>query len=120
MAMTGALIGSAVWSTLTGDTFFPSLVGAAFATYLRAQSRETGLDAVDLAVGLITSLTVGLIAGPYIGSQLPHGDGVVGVGSLIASFICVGFFTKLYEADWDVGAVLKQIVDALPTGKQKK
>lgn len=120
IAMTITLIATAVWSTLTGDTFLPSLVGAAFATYMRAQSKDGKVDRVDLMVGAAASLSVGLIAGPYVGSQLPHGDGVVGVGALITSFISVGFFTRLHALDWDLQAVLSEIGGAIGKALQKR
>ncbi len=119
LAMTATLTASAMWTIVTGDTFLPSLAGAGFATYLRAQSKDVGVDAVDLIVGAIVSLVVGLIAGPYVGSQLPDGTGVVGVGSLIASFIAVGFFTRLHALDWNIADLLREIVNALPGGKKK-
>lgn len=104
-----AMVGSAIWTVVTGDTFFPALVGAGFATYLRAQKREDGVDPADLVVGLAASLVIGLIAGPYVASQLPGGEGVVGVGALIAAFIAIGFFTRLHALDWDLGALLREI-----------
>jgi len=113
------MIASAAWTIVTGDTFLPSLAGAGFATYLRAQSKEAGVDGVDLVVGAVVSLVVGLIAGPYVGDQLPDGDGVVGVGALIASFIAVGFFTRLHALDWNISDLLREIVSALPGGKKK-
>lgn len=113
LAMTGAMIGSAIWTVITGDAFLPSLTGAAFATYMRSQSKDGGVDQVDLLVGAAASLVIGIVAGPYVGSQLPHGDGVVGVGALIASFVAVGFFTRLHALDWDLGAVLAEIGGAI-------
>ena len=117
IAMTGTMILSAAWTMITGDTFLPSLAGAGFATYLRSQSKEVGVDMIDLVVGAAVSVVVGLIAGPYIGSQLPNGDGVVGVGALIASFMAVGFFTRLHALDWNIVDLLKEIAAALPGGK---
>lgn len=120
IAMTGAMIGSALWTMLTGDAFLPSLTGAAFATYMRAQAKDGMVDRVDLMVGAAASLVIGVIAGPYVGSQLPHGDGVVGVGALIASFVSVGFFTRLHALDWDLRAVLAEIGGAIGKAMQKR
>lgn len=120
IAMTGTLIVTAIWSTVTGDTFLPSLVGAGFATYMRSQGKDGAVDRVDLLVGAAASLSIGVIAGPYIGSQLPHGDGVIGVGALIASFVSVGFFTRLHALDWDLRAVLSEIGGAIGKALQKR
>lgn len=108
-----AMVLSAIWTVVTGDTFFPAFVGAAFATYLRSQSRETGVDRIDLLIGLAASLVIGLIAGPYLASQLPGGEGVVGVGALISAFVAIGFFTRLHALKWDMGVLLREIGGAI-------
>lgn len=51
-----------------------------------------------IATGLI-SFVFGVIAGPYFASQMPDGEGVVGVGALMMSFVAVSFLEKVYDAD---------------------
>jgi uncharacterized membrane protein YfcA len=106
------MILSAIWTTITGDTFFPALVGAGFSTYLRSQKKETNVDLADLAAGGVASIAIGVLAGPYVASQLPDGQGVVGVGALIASFVAVSFFSQLHAMKWDIGAVIQSVVAA--------
>lgn len=118
LSMTGGLILSAAWTALTGDTLAPSIVGASFAAYLRAQTKDHQLSWADIVVSVCVSIAVGVIGGPYFASQMPHGEGVVGVGALIASFMAVGGLTKLHALDWNMGDFLKEIVEALP-GKKK-
>lgn len=95
--LTAGMLGSAAWATFTGDTFLPALGGALFATYLRHELREEGLDLQDYIISGVMSYLIGIIAGPWVASQLPHGDGVVGVGTLMAAFTGVLIFTKLYD-----------------------
>lgn len=95
--LTVGMVGSAAWATFTGDTFLPALGGALFATYLRHEMREEGLDFYDYVISGVMSYFIGIIAGPWVASQLPHGDGVVGVGTLMAAFTGVLIFTKLYD-----------------------
>lgn len=110
--MTLSLMISAAWTAITGDTFIPSVVGASFALYLRMQSNNERVGKVDIAVSLAVSIAVGLIAGPYVGSQLPSGDGVVGVGALIASFMAVGAFVKLHQLDWNLSDFVAEVTKA--------
>lgn len=106
------MAGAAVWTAITGDTFLPSLAGAAFAVYFRSQREAKSPDNAsyvwrDLAATGVMSFVIGLIAGPYLASQLPEGEGVVGVGALIASFIGMSVAAKLNRMNWDAGAILR-------------
>lgn len=116
IAMTLSMIMTAIWTALTGDTFLPSVVGASFALYLRMQANSEPLGRIDIFVSLAVSIAVGLIAGPYVGSQLPHGDGVVGVGALIASFMAVGALVKLHELDWNISDFIAEIAKVFQRG----
>lgn len=112
---TAPMVGAAIWTTVTGDTFLPSIVGGAFAVYFRMERKgDEGYVWKDLIATGVMSILVGLIAGPYVGSQLPDGEGVVGVGSLIASFLGTAFLSKLNRMEWDIGAVLRAVLSALP------
>lgn len=93
----GSLVASSFWTVLTGDTFIPSLGGALFATWLRAEKKELGFDLKDYIITSAMSIFIGIVAGPWVGSQLPEGDGVIGVGALITSFIGVSIFMKFWE-----------------------
>lgn len=106
------MIGAAVWTAVTGDTFLPSLAGAGFAVYFRAQREAKEPQSGkyvwrDLIATGVMSFVIGLIAGPYLASQLPDGEGVVGVGALIASFVGMSAAAKLNRMNWDIGAVLR-------------
>lgn len=120
VTMIPTMVLAALWTVLTGDTFLPALTGAAFATYMRAQSKDAGVNVIDLVAGGAASLVIGLIAGPYVGSQLPNGDGVVGVGALIASFVAVGFFTRLHALDWNIQALVTEFGKAIGSALSRK
>lgn len=110
------MAGAAVWTAITGDTFLPSLAGAAFAVYFRAQreAKEPGNRNYvwrDLIATGVMSFVIGLIAGPYLASYLPEGEGVVGVGALIASFVGMSVAAKLNRMEWGAGAILRILSD---------
>ncbi|WDI31580.1 hypothetical protein PUV54_00025 [Hyphococcus flavus] len=112
------MVAAGVWTAITGDTFFPSLAGACFAVYFRSQRKTEGPDGPqylikDLIATGAMSLVIGLVAGPYLASQLPDGEGVVGVGALIMAFVGTALLAKLNRMDWDLGLVFKSIADVL-------
>lgn len=110
----GGAFGSAVYTMITGDTFLPSLAGGAMAVVFRLMSRnDTSFSAFDLLAVFIISMSVGNIAGPYVGSLMPEGDGVVGVGTLFTSFIAVRALQALHAVQWDFHRFLGSLADGL-------
>jgi pilus assembly protein TadC len=112
------IIGSAVWTTITGDTFIPSVVGAGFALYFRHE-REGGKNGItfrDIASVVTISVLVGLLAGPYLADQLPEGKDVVGIGALLASFLGVPAFRGL--ARLDLTKLMQSLADLFSRGSK--
>lgn len=114
ITMTIPMVFAAIWTAITGDTLVPSFAGGAFATYFRLEKSESDnpVTVRDIAFTFIASVVIGVIAGPYVGDQLPEGDGVVGVGALIASFLGTAFLQKIDRMDWDMGAFFKMLADS--------
>ena len=110
IVVTAGLMAGGAWAVLTGDTFLPSCVGSLFAVYIRTQQKEARATIVDYGWSVCVAIFCGIIVGPYLASQMPDGDGVAGVGALIASFMGVGTLTRLHQLDWDVAAWLKDIL----------
>jgi len=117
VAFTVPMAGAAIWTAVTGDTFLPSFAGAVFAVYFRAvrgqHDPQDNPTIFDLFAVAIMSFIIGVIAGPYFASQLPDGDGVIGVGALITAFIGTGILSKLDRMDWDVSAFVQGVARSL-------
>ena len=115
VVFTVPLIGSAIWTSLTGDTLLPSIVGAAFSVYFRHERLGAGaLTIREIVAAIVISVVVGLLAGPYVADQLPDGQGVIGMGALIASFLGVPALRALSRLD--IGKIVQSLADMITGG----
>ena len=120
LSMLASMLLSAGWAAVTGDTFLPSLAGAAFAIYFRTRrnGEQRPITMKDIMATGVISFVFGIVVGPYFASQMPDGDGVVGVGALIMSFVAVSLLEKIY--DGDVSEFLLKLRSFLTTGRGGK
>lgn len=110
---------SGVWTAVTGDLFLPSAFGAVSAVLFRmARTGGDGYLLKDVLATLFMSFGVGMIAGPYVASHMPDGDGVIGVGALISSFLGTALLASLNRIDWDLGAWIKIVAHNIATKKK--
>ncbi|MEO1659322.1 MAG: hypothetical protein AAFR65_16580 [Pseudomonadota bacterium] len=67
---------------------------------------------------VLQSLFFGLLAGPYLASQFPEGEGSLQLFVFVASFMAAGFLEKLDGLDWDVVTALSSLFSSF-TNKRR-
>lgn len=75
-AVTAGAVVSEVWAIFVSADFivytlFPSLIGAAIHTIMRASSPEGELTVLDILIVLAIALAMGIYAGPWVAQIMP-------------------------------------------------
>ena len=68
---------------------------------------------------VLQSLFFGMLAGPYLASQFPAGEGSLQLFVFVASFIAAGFLEKLDSLDWDVVTAVSSLFSSFGSNHRR-